>query len=370
VIEFWKAGGPGSLDPARAAAETEAEGWDGQMFMDSAALGADPYVLMGHWAATTQQIKLAVGVTNPLTRHPAVTAAAAVALQAVSGGRYVLGIGRGDSALAFLGRAPAPLVAFERALADIQVLLSGGEVNADRDTDSLTGHADGLDRLTLGTRPAGMRLQWLLPDLPKVPLDVAATGPRVIALAARLAERITFSVGAMPERLAWAIDKARSARCGIAGSSDGGSGQPLSFGAQLVIVCHYEVEAARDAAARLVTPLARFQVIHQNTPAGPTQPGDEVAYAAIRRGYAMTRHSNFDDDKLVGESISADFVRRFAVAGTPEQCVARLVDLAGLGLERFVVFGPGFYDDGFTRTGPSLFATEVMPAVRAALAGK
>jgi 5,10-methylenetetrahydromethanopterin reductase len=365
VIEFWKAGGPGCLDPARAAAESEAEGWDGQMFMDSQSLGADPYVLMGHWAATTQRIRMSTGVTNPLTRHPAVTAAAAAALQAISGGRYVLGIGRGDSALAYLGRAPTPLARFARALADLQALLSGGEVVFDPDAYSLAGQAAPLDGLALGDRPAGTRLQWLPPDMPKVHLDVAATGPSVIALAARLAERVTFSVGAIPERLAWAIDQARSARteAGISATD-----QPISFGAQVVVACHHDVEAVREAAARMTTPLARFQVIHGGKAAGPIQPGDDEAYAAVRRGYAMTRHSSFDDDKLVGESISSGFVRRFAVIGTPDQCVARLVGLARLGLERFVVFGPGFYDDGSARAGASLFATEVMPAVRAALA--
>jgi 5,10-methylenetetrahydromethanopterin reductase len=356
VIEFWKAGGPGSLDPASAAAQTEAEGWDGQMFMDSQSLGADPYVLMGHWAATTRRIRLSTGVTNPLTRHPAVTAAAAATVQAVSGGRYVLGIGRGDSALAHLGRGPTPLARFGLALRDLQALLSAREVSFD---DSYLGGASSLDELALGDRPAGARLEWLRPEVPKVPLDVAATGPTVIGLAAQLAERVTFSVGASPERISWAIDCAESARAeGSAVVS------PISFGAQVVVVCHHHIEAVRDIAARMVAPLARFQVIQRSTAAGPTRPGDHEAYAAIREGYAMTRHSDFDDEKLVGAAIDFDFVRRFAVVGTPDHCAARLIELARLGLERFVVFGPGVYDDG--TCGNNLFVTEVLPAVRAA----
>ena len=47
------------------------------MFMDSQSLAGDPYVKMGAWAMLTDRLKLAPGVTNPLTRHPAVTAAAA-----------------------------------------------------------------------------------------------------------------------------------------------------------------------------------------------------------------------------------------------------------------------------------------------------
>ena len=131
MIEFWKAGGSETTASMDAARSVEAEGWDGQMFMDSQSLCADPYVRMGVWAAATEKLKLSTGVTNPLTRHPAVTAAAAATLQSISGGRAVLGIGRGDSALAYLGQAPAGLGVFHRTLSDLQTLLSGGEVAAE-----------------------------------------------------------------------------------------------------------------------------------------------------------------------------------------------------------------------------------------------
>lgn len=358
MTEFWRSGGPGSLGPTRAAAEVEADGWDGQMFMDSQSLGADPYVLMGHWAAVTSRLRLSTGVTNPLTRHPVVTAASAATLQAISGGRCVLGIGRGDSALAYLGHAPTPLARFERTLSDIQTLLSGGEIGFG--PDRLSEQTASVDSLSLGDRPTAVRLQWLPPEVPKVPLDVAATGPRVIAMAARVAERVTFSVGAIPERVCWAIEEAEQARAETPVPA-----RPISFGAQVAVVCHHDVDAVREAATRIAMPLARFQVIHGRTAAGPNAPGDDQDYAAIRTSYAMTKHSRFDEDKLVGEAIDFDFVRRFAIVGTPDHCTERLIELARLGIERFVVFGPGFYEDGSRGTG--LFAGEVMPAVRAAV---
>jgi 5,10-methylenetetrahydromethanopterin reductase len=52
-----------------------------------------------------------------------VTAAAIPTVQAQSDGCAVLGIGRGDSALAFLGRGPVTVNEFERALS---VLLACG----------------------------------------------------------------------------------------------------------------------------------------------------------------------------------------------------------------------------------------------------
>ena len=128
MTEFWRAGGSSNSTSVEMAETVEAEGWDGQVFMDSQSLGADPYVLMGAWAMATERLKLATGVTNPLSRHVAVTAGAAVTLQQISRGRAVLGIGRGDSALAYLGHGPVSLATFRRALSDLQTLLTGGEI--------------------------------------------------------------------------------------------------------------------------------------------------------------------------------------------------------------------------------------------------
>ncbi len=339
------------------AQELEAEGWDGQMFMDSQSLSADPFVLMGAWAVAAKNIKLCTGVTNPATRHLAVLAANIASVQSLSGGRAVLGIGRGDSALAYLGHAPVTLPAFRRALVTLQTLLSGQE--AEFGTRPLFAEAASVESLALGARPAAMRLKWLPAGLPKVPLDVAATGPKVIEMAAQIAERVTFSVGAMKERLAWALDLANRA----------GGGRRISFGAQIIVVCHPDIEAVRAAATSFVAPLARFQVI-QGQAAGPQSESDAANFAAIRGAYDMTKHDHvIAHDKLKGAELDWDFVRHFAIIGPPEHCIERLLELAAMGIERFVVVGPGFHPEA-GQGGRSLFATAVMPAVRARLCGR
>jgi 5,10-methylenetetrahydromethanopterin reductase len=358
MIEFWRAGVPTSGTTAAAARTVEAEGWDGQVFMDSQSLSSDPYVMMGAWAVATERLKLATGVTNPFTRHPAVTAAAIATVQAISGGRAVLGVGRGDSALAYLGHAPVTLPAFERELKALQTLLGGGQIQI----EASGGHAAAplLETLSLGDRPKGYGLSWLPPGLPKTPLDVAATGPKVIEMAAPIAERVTFSVGAIPERVGWALDLARAARA-RRGLGDEG----VAYGAQVIVVCHPDVEAARQYAATFVAPLARFQVI-QTDAAGPKTGLDETNFAAIRRGYDMTQHAKTDaTNKLVGEALTPDFVDRFAIVGPPDRCVERLLELVRQGLTHVVAVGPGHYPEA--QPGLNLFASEVIPAVRAEL---
>lgn len=354
MLELWRAGGSNTGASADIARAVEAEGWDGQMFMDSQSIGMDPYVLMAVWATATQRLKLSTGVTNPLTRNLAVTASAISSVQVVSGGRAVLGIGRGDSALAYLGHAPVGTGAFENALEDLQKLLGGEAIDL---------QASSVEAMSLGDRPGATRLNWLserwgLPEaMPKVPLDVAATGPKVIAMAARIAEQVTFSVGASAERMGWALDLAR-AEAGL-----GGAG--ASYGAQVVVACHTDDEAAMAMAIQSCAPLARFQVI-QGPAAGPQDEADAQNFAAIRKGYDMNKHGGIAEAKLkLGQSLTPDFVRRFAIVGPPDHCTARLLELAACGLSRFVIVGPGFYPESWGEAR-NLFAREVLPALHAA----
>ena len=352
MLELWRAGGSNTGASAELARSVEAEGWDGQMFMCSQNLSADPYVQMGVWASATERLKLSTGVTNPFTRNVAVTAGAAATVQAVSGGRAVLGIGRGDSALAYLGHAPVGLKQFETALAHLQVLLSGGEIPFAEFGSS--GDAPSLHELSLGDKPTAVALRWLPKDLPKVPLDVAATGPKVIEMGARIAERVTFSVGADSVRMNWALATARAAEPA-----------PRSYGAQLVVVCHPDAATAMEAAMHMAPPLARFQVI-SGSKVGPTDAAADDNLEAIRSGYDMTKHGVTEaKDRIIGGGLSAEFVKNFAVVGTPDQCTRRLLALKAMGLERFVVVGPGFYPASWGEAA-GLFAREVMPAVRGA----
>ena len=359
MVEIWRAGGSNTGASPELARAVEAAGWDGQMFMDSQSLSADPWAQMGAWAVATERLLLSPGVTNPFTRNLAVTAAAAATIQAISGGRTVLGIGRGDSALAYLGYAPVGLGPFERALKSLQALLRGEEI-AFSASGETSGGAASHHGLSLGGRPEGVRLKWLSQDLPKVPLDVAATGPKVIAMAALMAERVTFSVGAEIERIAWALDVARDARRAHDMAPDG-----VSFGAQLVVVCHSDMATAMEVAMHMAPPLARFQVI-QGKAVGPHDAEAAGNLETIRTGYDMNRHGDIGTrERIVSGSLSPEFVERFAIVGPPDVCIRRLLELRDAGLERFVVVGPGFYPAEWGEAA-ELFAREVIPPVRGA----
>ena len=128
--------------------------------------------------------------------------------------------------------------------------------------DNADAEVGSVDALGLGDQPTASRIEWIA-SLPKVPLDVAASGPRVIGLAAVIADRITFAVGADVERLAWAIEVARTARRDAGLDPDG-----LALGAYVNVAVHPDRAVARQLVAGGLSTLARFNVMH-GTPVGP-----------------------------------------------------------------------------------------------------
>jgi 5,10-methylenetetrahydromethanopterin reductase len=352
AVEVWASGAGVPGQSARRAESVERAGYDGLTFVDSQNLSGDCYVALAYAAQATTRLKLGTGVTNPFTRHPAVTACAIASIHAESGGRAMLGIGRGDSALAHLGYAPASVSAFTRYLRQVQGYLRGEEVPFPSEGD--------LARLGLAGQPDASRLAWLrhaAAGLPKVPVDVAATGPKVIAMAATIADRITFAVGAEPERLRWAIALAREAR-----TAAGLDPLALPLGAYVTVVAHPDPRTARALGEGSLALFTRFSAMHGQT-VGPASADDRAVFERVHGAYDMRRHARTGSPQAA--LIDADFAERFAIFGPSDYCVARLRELIALGLDRLVVSGASLgADPAEAAAAGQRFVEEVLPALR------
>src|SRR4029450_2267479 len=130
-MELWTMRIPGTGPAVAQARAAEDQGWDGVTYTDSQNLVGDPFVAIALAAEATSTILFATGVTNAYTRHPAALATVAATVQEASGGRFVLGIGRGDTALFHLGLKPMPVARFGELLGELQAYLSGGTVDCD-----------------------------------------------------------------------------------------------------------------------------------------------------------------------------------------------------------------------------------------------
>jgi 5,10-methylenetetrahydromethanopterin reductase len=351
-MEIWNLGVARPRGAAADARRLEEAGWSGAALVDSQNLSGDVYVALALAAEATDRIGLSPGVTNPATRQAATTAGAIASVQRIANGRAVMAIGRGDSALAHLGRSPARLASFERYVHNLKRYLAGESVPfADIEMSEET--APPLVELGLAGAPQSSRIAWI-GDVPRVPLEVAATGPRVIGIAARHADRIMFSLGAEPERLAWGIEVARKARRDAGLDPDA-----ISYGAYVNAACHPSIDASREIVRGGVTTHARFSVMHGQV-AGPVSASERQVLDAVHDHYDMRAHTRSDSPQAA--FVTADFIDRFAIVGTPDHCVARFQELAALGLSKFVLSGVGARDaDG--AVARSLFESQVLPAL-------
>ncbi len=168
-------------------------------WVDDTSASGYAFSTIGAMAQATDSIEISTGVTTPLFRyHPGVVAQAAATMDRLSGGRFHLGVGTGEN----LNEGPLgyefPKYAeraarMTEALQIMRRLLDGEKLD-------FTGEFYTTDRAKLYSPPIG-----------RVPIWLAAGGPKSAALAARLADGIITSVKDPAVTFERVIDPAGSA---------------------------------------------------------------------------------------------------------------------------------------------------------------
>ena len=316
---------PHPTNTADIARRIEDLGFRSIVFADTQNLAPETWSQLILAATATSRIELGPGVTNPVSRDPAVTASAALGVQVASGGRLVIGIGRGDSSMAKIGRKPASPADFELYLQRLRAYLDGETVDRD------------------GT-PS--RIEWLDGiDVPHVPIEVSATGPKVIEMSARIADRLCFAVGADTERLAECVALARQGA--EAAGRDPGS---LRLGAYVNCVVHDDPSIAREAVRGGVASFAHFSGF-PGMQIEELPEGVRKAAETMRTGYDMTHHGAAAGAHA--QALDPEFIHRFGIAGPLEEARARFAEIRDLGID-FVRVIPGSRDAPSEVTLPSI----------------
>ncbi len=147
----------------------------------------DPVVVFGAAATRTSRVRMGIGITSPLLRHPGAIASTVASLDELSGGRMMLGFGvGGDQSLGPFGlRVQRPVKVMADALRIARAVLARTDVEG----YAVPDHA----------APARA-----------VPLYVASRGEQINRLASREADGVFLS-GLEPDRLSTVIGWARSA---------------------------------------------------------------------------------------------------------------------------------------------------------------
>lgn len=271
----------------------------------------DPFPVIAAAAGVTSTTKLGVGVTDLVRRHPAVLAQTALTLDHLTGGRFILGVGSGES----LNLEPVgldntrPLARLAEGLDVIRRLFDTPEP-VDFDGEFFT-----LRDMSLGIRPTGER---------PPPVWLAAHRPRGLALAGRTADGwlpLATDPATYADMLAQVEDAARTA-----GRPDGAV-TPALYARVLLA-------ESRDAAAALIDDsfLMRFIALTRPSEAfalhGAEHPLGDGAFGLT--SFMPTRYDR-EAALALAARVPAEVVRDSVISGTPD-------DVAGA-IRAFVAAG-------------------------------
>jgi probable F420-dependent oxidoreductase len=287
----------------------EENGFDYGWTYDSHVLWQEPYPLLTLAGMNTTRLKLGLNVTNPGTREPTVTASAFATLQDVTGGRMIMGIGRGDSARRVIGHKPTTVAQLESAVKMMRDLMNGRPV-VWNETD--------------------VELKWAKGQ-PEVPVYVAGYGPKVLSVAGRCADGVIVQL-ADPEIVEWIVGQVRKA------AEDAGrdpSEVKVMACAPAVVG---DVEAARDDVRWFPAMVANhvFDVIAKHDPEGLPRGLWEYVQNWNRTQYDYADHSRVGAKH--GEFVSDETCDRFCILGSPEQHVEKLRRLEEVGVDQWNIY--------------------------------
>jgi len=278
---------------------------------DSHVLWQESIPLLAVAARETSKIKLGHFVTNPGTREPTVLASSYATLHDLSDGRMVMGVGRGDSAVRYIGRQPMKVAEFERACAMIHEFMNGREVSwNDRE----------------------LQLKWVRPELPEIPMWVAGYGPKALAVAGRVGDGVIIQL-ADPEIIKWIMDTARRA-------AEEAGRDPSALKCIVGAPSHVtdDLADAREQVRWFPAMVSNhvMDLIERYGADGSSVPKALTDYVQARKFYDYNEHSRVGAKH--GEFVTDEICDRFCVLGTTDQIKAKLKELEGVGVDQFNVY--------------------------------
>lgn len=313
---------PRSIESARENFRlAEEHGFDMVGVADSQSLFRELFVTMGVAGAVTEKVMIGPTVTNPLTRHPAVMASGLASIQEVSGGRAFLGIATGDSAIYNLSERPKGLAGLKEYIQALRQLFAG-------------------EHTEFGGK--AIHTRWIGGlDLPTVPIYIAAEGPKTLELAGEIADGVFCGMGFSADVAKLTLDHiqkgAERAGRSLEDIDIWALGRVNVGSDRSALVNEIRMELASTAHHAF-----RFT---QEGKLVPPQFADAIR--EVQQGYKPSHHED------LGESPNAQLMRdpelldymvdRFAVLGTPDDCIRQIQRIRESGIHQILF--TGFVDD-------------------------
>lgn len=289
-----------------AAANGFSYGWT----FDSHVLWQEPFVIYSRMLAENPEMIVGPMVTNPGTRDWTVIASLFATLNEMSGGRTVCGMGRGDSALRYIGRPPTKLATMEESMAVIKDLVAGKEVTYRDKTFNMPWVGDGWD----------------------LPMWVAGYGPRALTLIGQKADGFILQL-ADPYLVEWTIKFMRSA-AGDAGRNP----DDIKICVAAPAYVGDNLEEQRDQVRwfggmvgnHVADLVDRYGTESDMVPAALSD------YIKAREGYDYDHHGKAGNPST--DFVPDEVIDRFCVLGPVDKHIERMQELKDLGVDQFAIY--------------------------------
>jgi len=298
-------------------------------------------------ALATKRIPIGLGITSPYMRHPTVLASEAVAIDELSGGRFVMGLGAGKVGIAYLEvnlKEKAPVTVHREAIEIFRRIVSGEALR-------YKGELFQSEMPPLDRRGRELRTQ--------IPVYIGATGPLMQQLAGKMADGLLLPGLTSPGFV-------RYARGNLKKGFESGARKPdLEFPVGGVILASVSRDGAkaRDAARSYTATYVVNKLRNIKNDVILSSSGlPDASWEPFRRTLAE------GTEDQVTHLVSDEMMRKFTViAGTPDECVELLQQLidAGLNLPLMEVVGA---DREANLQTIRLLGEEVVPRLAAAAA--
>jgi probable F420-dependent oxidoreductase len=308
----------------------EAYGFDWVWTFDSHLLWQEPYVIYSQILDRTKRVMVGPMVTNPSTRDWTVTASLFATLNEMYGNRTVCGIGRGDSAVRVTNGRPASLREVREATQVIRELANCRQVDY---------------------RGSTLRFPWARTS--SLEVWVAAYGPQALKLAGEVGDGYILQLADV-DIARWMITSVREAAANA--GRDPASitfcvAAPNYIGtdwAHMRDQCRWFGGMVGNHVADIV---ARYGE-HTEIPAAFTD------YIRGRQGYDYNEHGRAGNTHA--EFVPDEIVDRFCILGNAEDHVAKLKQLAEIGVDQFA----GYLQHDNKEETLRVYGESIIPALR------
>jgi probable F420-dependent oxidoreductase len=284
-------------------------GYDFIWVPDSHIIWREAFSYLSLYATHTSRVKLGTAVTNFHTRNPTVVAGSACTINEISNGRMVLGVGRGDSSVRVIGESPVKFEKFKEDVLMVKALCNGQEVDYH------------------GTR---VKIPW---TRGKIPLYVAAYGPKVLEFAGQVAEGVILQIGE-PNVVKWSIKFIRKGA-----ESAGRSIDDLDIVCAAACYISDDLEKARNlvrnfpgvVSNHVFDLMKKYSMTELPPELVKDIEGIRGKYNYLEHGAVGAKHTKFITDRLVDS---------FTIIGNAEQCSRKIKELEEAGMTNLMLYLP------------------------------